>query len=110
MNAEGQQRKQERKNLRANPDNGTHRKALKEGDKNPEKVCPAVLRFFRAYLHNSNQVCVRKGDESRLQKHIKITNVEGKQDYSSKFIKDEGGNFLKDVALIGDRFGAFVPF
>ena len=66
MNAEWQQRKEARGRLRADPNNGILRKAVKVAGKNLEKVRKtAVLSFFWAHVRKL-EARVRKSDHAGL--------------------------------------------
>ena len=45
----------------------------------------------------------RGGDQAGLYKHLVTMNLEGKQDCSSTYVKDENGVPLRDVELIRER-------
>ena len=63
MNAASQQREEARRSLRADPNNGCLRKAVKTAAKNLEKVRKtAVLSFFWAHVRKLEE-SVREGDQ-----------------------------------------------
>ena len=64
MNAAWQQREEARRSLRADPNNGILRKAVKTADKNHEKVRKtAVLSFFWAHVRKL-EASVRESDHA----------------------------------------------
>ena len=46
----------------------------------------------------------REGDQTRLYKHLKTMNLEGKRDRSSAYVKDENGVLLRGVELVRERW------
>ena len=82
MNAAWQQREEARRRLRADPNNGILRKAVKVAGKNLEKVrTTAELSFFWA-LVRTLEARVREGDHAGIYKHLKTMYLEGKRDRS----------------------------
>ena len=100
MNAAWQHKEEVRRSLRADPNNGILRKAVKTAGKNLEKVRKtAVPRFFWAHVRKL-EASVREGDHACFYRRLKTMNFEGKRDHNSQFIKDEHGSLLRDVEVI----------
>ena len=103
MNATWQQREEASRSLRADPNNGILRKAVKVAGKNHEKVHKtAVMSFLWAHVRKL-EARVREGDHAGFYRHPKTMNLEGKHYRSSQFIKDEHGSLLRDVELVRER-------
>ena len=67
--------------------------------KNLRKVRKAdVLRFLWDFFRKL-ETRTREGDQAGFYKHLKTMNLEGKQDRSSAYVKDENGVLLRDVEL-----------
>ena len=93
-----------RRSIRADPNNGILRKAVKTARKNLEKVRKtAVLSFFWAHARKL-QASVREGDHAGCYRRLKTIKVEGKRDHNSQFINDEHGSLLRDVEDIRERW------
>ena len=104
MNTAWQRREEARRSLRADPNNSILRKAVKMAGKNLEEIRnAAVLSFLQAHVRKL-EARVREGDQAGFYEHLKTMNLEGKQDRSSQFIKDEHGNLLRDVELVHERW------
>ena len=72
--------------------------------KNVRKVRKAaVLSFFWDFVRKT-EARAREGNQASFYKHLKTMNLEGKQNRSSAYVKDEGGELLKDVELIRERW------
>ena len=100
MNAAWQQREQRRRHLRAEPHNNNLQNAVKMIGKNLRKVCKAaVLRLFWDFVRKL-ETRTREGDQAGFYNHLKTMNLEGKQDRSSAYVKNENGVLLKDIRLI----------
>ena len=63
----------------------------------------AVLGFFWDFVRKL-KTRIREGDQASFYKHIKTTNLEGKRDRSSAYVKDEDGVLLRDVKLIREQW------
>ena len=61
-----------------------------------------MLSFFWDFVRKL-KTRPRDGDQAGFYKHLKTVNLEGKQDRSSAYIKDENGVPLRDVELIRER-------
>ena len=104
MNAAWQQREEARRHLRAEPHNSNLRKAVKMAGKKLRKVRKAaVLSFFRDFVRKL-ETRTREGDQAGFYKHLKTMNLEGKQDRSSAYVKDDNGVLLRGVELIRERW------
>ena len=76
MNAAWQPREEARRSLRADPNNGILRKAVKVAGRNLEKVRKtAVLSFFWAHVRTL-EARVREGDHTGFYKHLKTMNFD----------------------------------
>ena len=72
--------------------------------KNLEKVRKVtMLSFFWAHVRKL-EARAREGDQAGFFKHLEMMNLEGEQDRSSQFIKDDHGNLLRDVEFIRKRW------
>ena len=63
----------------------------------------AVLSFFWDFVHKL-ETRARKGDHAGFYKHLTIKNLEGKQDRSSAYVKDEDSVLLRDVEVIREQW------
>ena len=63
----------------------------------------AVLSFFWDFVRKL-ETRTREGDQAGFYKHLKTTNLEGKRDRSSAYVKDENGVLLRDVELFRERW------
>ena len=103
-NAAWQQREEARRHQRAEPHSSNLRKAVKMTEKNLRKVRKAaVLSFFWDFVRKV-ETRTREGDQAGFYKHLKTMNLEGMQDRSSAYVKDENGVHLRDVELIRERW------
>ena len=103
-NAAWQQREDARRHLRAEPHSSNLRKVVKMAGKNLRKVRKAaVLSFFWDFVRKL-ETRTREGDQAGFYKHLKTINLEGKQDRSSAYDKDENGVLLRDVEFIRERW------
>ena len=108
MNATWQKREDARRHLRAEPHNSNLRKVMKMAGKNLRKVRKAaVLSFFWDFVRKL-ETRIREGDQAGFYKHLKTMNLEGKQDRSSAYVKDEDGVLLRDVELIRERWVRWI--
>ena len=96
MNAVCQQIEEARRHLRAEPHKA--RKTLRRVHK------VAVLSFFWDFVRKL-ETRTREGDQAGFYKHLKTTNLEGKRNRNSAYVKDENGVLLRDVKLIRERWG-----
>ena len=104
MNAAWQQREESRMHLCAEPDSSNLRKAVKMAGKNLRKVRKAaVVSFFWDFVRKL-EIRTREGNQAGFYKHLKTTNLEGKRDRGSAYVKDENGVLLRDVELIRKRW------
>ena len=103
MNAARQQREEARRYLRVEPHNINLRKVVKMAGKNLRKVRKAaVLSFFWDFVRKL-ETRTREGDQAGFYKPLKTTNLKGKRDRSSAYVKDENGVFLRDAELTRER-------
>ena len=104
MNAAWQQREEARRHLRAEPHSSNFRKAVEMAGKNLRKVRKAaVLSFFWDFVRKL-ETRNREGKQVGFFKHLKATNLEGKRNGSSAYVKDENGVLLRGVELIRERW------
>ena len=61
-----------------------------------------MLSFFWNFVRKL-ETRPRGGDQAGFYKHLKTMNLEGKQDRSSAYVKDENGVLLRDAELIRER-------
>ena len=104
MNAAWQQREDARGHLRAEPHNSNLRKVVKMAEKKLRKVRKVVLLSFVWDFVRKLETRTREGDQAGFYKHLKTMNLEGKQDRSLAYAKDENGVLLRDVELIRERW------
>ena len=79
-------------------------KVVKMTGKNLWKVRKAaVLSFFWDFVRKL-ETRTREGDQAGFYKHLKTTNLEGKRDRSSAYVKYENGVLLRDVERIRERW------
>ena len=71
--------------------------------KNHRKVCKAAVLSFSWDFVRKLETHPREGYQAGFYNHLKTMNLEGKQDRSSAYVKDENGVLLKDVELIRER-------
>ena len=72
--------------------------------KNLRKVRKAaVLSLFWDFVRKL-ETRNRYGDQACFYKHLKMINLEGKQDRSSAYVKDENGVLVRNVELIRERW------
>ena len=104
MNAAWQQKEDARRHLRAEPHTSNLRKVVKMAGKKVRKVREAaVLSFFWDFVRKL-ETRTREGDQAGFYKHLKTTNLEGKRDRSSAYVKDENSVLLRYVELIRERW------
>ena len=65
--------------------------------KNLRKVRKAAVMSFFWYFVRKLETRNREGDQVGFYKHLRTTNLEGKRDRSSAYVKDENGVLLRDV-------------
>ena len=104
MNAAWQQREDARRHLRAEPHNSNLQKVVKMAEKQLRKVRKAVVLSFLWEFVRKLETRTREGDQAGFYKHLKTRNLEGKQDRSSAYARDENGILLRDVELIRERW------
>ena len=63
----------------------------------------AVLSFFWDFVCKL-EARTQERDQAGFYKHLKTTNLEGKRDRSSAYVKDDNGVLLRDVELIRERW------
>ena len=56
----------------------------------------AVLSFFWDFVHGL-ETRTREGDQAGFYKHLETTNLEGKRDHSSAYVRDENGVLMGPV-------------
>ena len=104
MNAAWQQKEDARRHLRAEPHTSNLQKVVKMAGKKNRKVREAaVLSFFWDFVRKL-ETRTREGDQAGFYKHLKTTNLEGKRDRSSAYVKDENSVLLRYVELIRERW------
>ena len=100
MTVAWQQREGARRNLSAEPHNSNLRKAVKMAGKSLRKVRKAAMLCFVWNFAHKLGTRTREGNQTGFYKPLKMTNLEGKRDRSSAYVKDENGVLLRDVELI----------